>query len=236
MAAPTLSLHHHPSNSCSQASWKQVAVSSVNLHIFLPSHWTSLWTRSDPMWQLVRDNNPFEEAQAKSLCIRLKYKWWELKFSVPQGRNSSLTYCRMSKGAALHTMPNALLPGDVNMLQVAFYLSHSSTQTTSMNKSYVWKKQKLCKSWLTRHKIRQREAVLCCQSQITTALVFRYIHPYSWPKAIHSGSKPRQGQPPNPSPISSSNSILIFYLFIKISPSFWQKYQQPMKRLYCILF
>lgn len=76
------------------------------------------------------------------------------KCSAPQGRHSSLTYCRTSKGAALHS---ARLPGDANMLQVAFYLSHSSTQTKGMNKSYE-KQQKLCKSWLTRQKIRQREA------------------------------------------------------------------------------
>lgn len=43
-----------------------------------------------------------------------------VKFSAPQGRQGRLTYYTMSRGAAPHTAPAARLPGDVNMLQVAF--------------------------------------------------------------------------------------------------------------------
>ncbi len=44
----TLSLHQHPSNICSQDE-----SSCVDLHLFSPSCWASLWTWSELLWQLI---------------------------------------------------------------------------------------------------------------------------------------------------------------------------------------
>lgn len=144
------------------------------------------------------------------------------KCSVPQGRHSSLTYCRMSKGAALHS---ALLPGDANMLQVAFYLSHSSTQTKGMNKSYE-KQQKLCKSWLTRQKIRQACPVLPEPNHDSTCIRVRLLlqlaFSYSW-----WGPRSKQGQPPNPTTVNSFLSSVISSFFCSnLDHPLWVKCQQ----------
>lgn len=145
-----------------------------------------------------------------------------ITFSVPHGRHSSLTYCRMSK-----VLPWTQRPGDVNMLQVAFTWATPARKPRAWI-SHMFETQELCKSWLTRHTIRQREACPLLPEPNHNGTCFHVHSPLQLAKL-------KQGQPPKPTTISSLNSILISSLFLKISP-FHTEYQQSTTCFYCSLF